>query len=132
MNQQVLVLNMHICNIKLPLDLKMKIQCKYILKSCHRRNRREHNSFNHYDTPSLIEVDPPPPPIVRVDGSFEIGSLPSSTHFSQGIMEGPYPKKVKMPFIGPFDEIRQTTYSDDHLYVYEVHMYVQDIDGAMC
>ena len=44
-------------------------------------------------------------------------------------MEARCPKKVKMPFIEPFDK---TTDPDDHLDVYNAQMYIQDVDDATC
>jgi len=44
-------------------------------------------------------------------------------------MEASRPKKVRMPTIDPFDG---TTNLDDHLDVYNTHMYVQDVNDATC
>ena len=84
----------------------------------------------HNNTPSLMDADPPSPPVLGVGGSIGRGLLPTfTTPFSWEIMEAPRSKKVKMPSIELFDE---TTDPDDHLNVYKEQMYVQDMDDAMC
>ena len=44
-------------------------------------------------------------------------------------MEAPHPDKVEMPSIEPFDV---TADPNNHLHVYVVHTYVQDMEDAMC
>jgi len=67
--------------------------------------------------PSIMEVGPPHPLVLRVGSSSKRGSLPSFfTHFSRAIMEAHRPSKVKMPSAEPFDE---TTDPKDHLNVYK-------------
>jgi len=84
----------------------------------------------HYDMLSIIEVGPPPPLVLRVGGSSDMGSLPSfSTPFSRAILEAPCLSKVKMPYVEPFDG---TTNPDGHLDVYKAQMYVLDMDNATC
>jgi len=51
-----------------------------------------------------------------------------ATPFNQEIIEAPHPKKVKMPFVKPFDG---TTDPDDHVDVYKAQMYVRDVDETM-
>jgi len=73
------------------------------------------------NTPMLIEVGPPPPPILGVGGSTGRGLLPTfTTPFSQEIIEAPRPKKFKMLAAEPFDG---ATDLDNHLDVYKAQMY---------
>jgi len=86
--------------------------------------------LKYNNTPTLMEVGPPPPPVVRVSGRPEKGLLPTfATPFSQEIIEAAHPKKFKIPSVKLFDG---TTDPDDHLDVYMARMYVQDVDDAMC
>jgi len=67
---------------------------------------------------------------LKIENSSERGSLPTfATPFSREILEAPRLSKVKMPSIELFDE---TTDLDDHLDVYKVQMYVQDMDDPTC
>jgi len=82
------------------------------------------------DMPSVLEVRPVRPTILRIGNSSEMGSSPTfSTPYSRENLEAPRLSKVKMPSIELFD---RTTDSDDHLDVYKAQMYVQDMDDATC
>jgi len=82
-----------------------------------------------HNTPSLMKVDPLPPPVLGVSGSSRKELLHTfATAISHKFTEDPRLKKVKMPSVESLDG---TTDSDDHLDVYKTHMYVQDFDDAM-
>jgi len=86
--------------------------------------------LNYNNTPTLIELGPPPSPVLRVGGSSGRGLLPTvTTPFSREIIEAPHPKKFKMLYVEPFDGV---TDPDDHLDVYKAQMYVQEVDDDMC
>ena len=82
-----------------------------------RSGRGQGAASKYYNTLSLMEVGPPPPPVVRVSGRPEKGLLSTfATPFSQEIIEAPCSKKVKMPSVELFDG---TIDPDDHKDVYK-------------
>jgi len=86
--------------------------------------------LKHSNMSTLMELSPPPPPVLGVGGSFGRGLLPTfATPFSREVIEAPRPKKFKMLSFEPFDGTKDP---DDHLDVYKAQMYVQDVDDAMC
>jgi len=52
-----------------------------------------------------------------------------ATPFNREITENPRLKKVKIPFVEPFDG---TTDPNDHWDVYKAQMYIQDVDDSIC
>jgi len=85
--------------------------------------------LKHNNTPMLMEVGTPPPPVLGVGGSSGRGLLPTFANpFSQEIIEAPHPKKFKMLSVEPFDG---ATNPDDHLDVYKAQMYVLDVDDVI-
>ena len=86
--------------------------------------------LKHNNSLSLMEVGPPPPLVLGVGGSSGREWLPTfATSFNLEIMEAPRAKKVKMPSVEPFDI---TTDLDNHMDIYKVQMYVQDVDDTIC
>ena len=80
--------------------------------------------------PSVLEVEPIRPIVLRIGNSSERGSLSAfSTRFSWEILEAPHLNEVQMPSIELFDG---TIDPDDNLDVYKAEMYVQYVDDATC
>ena len=78
--------------------------------------------LKHNNTPTLMEVGPPPPPVLRVGGPPERGLLPTfATPFSWEIIEAAHCKKLKMPSVELFGG---TMDPDNHLDVYKARMCV--------
>jgi len=78
--------------------------------------------LKHNNMPTLMEVGPPPSPVLGVGGSFGRGLLATfATPFSWDIIEALRPIKFKMLSTKQFDG---ATDPDDHLYVYKAQMYV--------
>ena len=86
--------------------------------------------LKYNNTPTLMEVGPPLPPVLGVGSSSRRRLLPTfAAPFSREILEAPRPNKVKMPSVQPFGGI---TDPDDHLDVNKSQMYIQDVHDAMC
>jgi len=80
--------------------------------------------------PSVLEVGPTRPTVLKIRNSSKMGSLPTfTTQFSRKILEALRLNKVKMPPVELFD---RTTNPNDHLDVHKAQMYVQDMDDATC
>jgi len=97
-------------------------QCNLSQRLGHGGDRRLGVTSKHSDMPSVLEVGPVCPAVLKIGNSSERGSLSRySTPFSREILEAPHLSMVKIPSIELFD---RTTDPDDHLNVYKAQMYV--------